>query len=129
MLELMFAYKSGYYHRLLIVHCIVQPTSWSLDWLLGFSDGGGAPQSVAKGTTNLTLYTREAGVDLLRDYTAVGILRLLSFRDHILVIQASLVGTSYASRNGEAVQPPSCRPLGDAPADARYPYISVQRLF
>jgi hypothetical protein len=35
-LELMFAYKSGYYHRLLMLHCIVQPTSWSLDSLLAF---------------------------------------------------------------------------------------------
>ena len=40
MLELMFAYKSGYYHRLLMAHCIVQPTSWSLDSPPGFSDGG-----------------------------------------------------------------------------------------
>jgi hypothetical protein len=37
MLELMFAHKSGCYHRLLMVHCVVQPTSWSR----GFSDGGG----------------------------------------------------------------------------------------
>jgi hypothetical protein len=34
MLELMLICKSGYYHRLLVVHCIVQPTSRSLDsWL------------------------------------------------------------------------------------------------
>jgi len=69
MLELMFTSKSGYYHRLLMVHCIVQPT-WSPDSLLGISDGGGAPESVAKGTTNLTLHTRGDWGQPLHDYTA-----------------------------------------------------------
>ena len=29
MLGLIFAYRSGYYHRMLMVDCMVQPTSWS----------------------------------------------------------------------------------------------------
>jgi hypothetical protein len=45
MLELMFAFKSGYYHRLLMVHCIVQPISWSLDSLLAFLMAAGTAVS------------------------------------------------------------------------------------
>lgn len=63
---------------------------------MDFSDGGGGHRSlVAKGTTSLTLHTREAGADPLHDHTAVGGNRLLSFWDCILVTRASLVGTSY----------------------------------
>ncbi|KAF8495882.1 hypothetical protein F5888DRAFT_1635215 [Russula emetica] len=46
-----------------------RPT-WSPDSLLGISDGGGAPESVAKGTTNLTLHTRGDWGQPLHDYTA-----------------------------------------------------------
>ncbi len=69
MLELMmFACKSGYYHRLLMVYCIVL---WSLDSLLAFLMRR-APQSVAKGTASLTLHTREAGADPLHLHSRRG---------------------------------------------------------
>jgi hypothetical protein len=55
---------------LLTSQVIITGCSWCTVSLLGISDGGGAPESVAKGTTNLTLHTREAGADPLHDYTA-----------------------------------------------------------
>lgn len=41
MLEPIFAYKSGYYYRLLMVHCIVQLHFLDTGLAPGFSDGGG----------------------------------------------------------------------------------------
>lgn len=96
MLELMFAYKSGYYHRLLMVHCIVQPTSWSPNSPPGFSDGAGHRSLWLKGRQTSRITRGRLGRSPLHDYTAVGTLRLLSFWDCILVTRASLVGTSYA---------------------------------
>jgi hypothetical protein len=106
MLELMFAYKSGYYHRLIMVHCIVQPTSWSLDSPPGFSDAAGHRSLWLRGRRTSRITRGRLGRSPFRNYTAVGTLRFLSFWDCILVTRASQVGTSYALvMAGQCIRP------------------------
>ena len=93
------AYKSGYYHRLLMEHCIVQPTSWSPDSLLAFLMAACTPHAAHEGGW---------GAD---DFTAVGILRFLSFWDCFLVTRTITWRELRTLSLWQGGAPPSWRPL------------------